>query len=140
MSNFQCQCHAEKSVDKHSPLSAKLTHRLYLTAISLSLSISDSFFLSLSTKSADSDSQPGYSLAFIICNQSDILLRHVCDVFSSYQHSFVFFRDVLPFTLKLPEAIASAKTLTDLEEVAKLGKGEVFFSMHECLLPKSLFY
>ncbi|XP_046726658.1 ras and Rab interactor 2 [Silurus meridionalis] len=30
-------------------------------------------------------------------------------------------RDVLPFTLKLPEAISAAKTTTDLEEVAKLG-------------------
>uniref|UniRef100_A0A3P8SFE6 Ras and Rab interactor 2 n=1 Tax=Amphiprion percula TaxID=161767 RepID=A0A3P8SFE6_AMPPE len=32
-------------------------------------------------------------------------------------------RDVLPFTLKLPEAIASARTFADLEEVAKLGAG-----------------
>ncbi|XP_015218678.2 ras and Rab interactor 2 isoform X2 [Lepisosteus oculatus] len=32
-------------------------------------------------------------------------------------------RDVLPFTLKLPEAIASAKTQTDLEEVAQLEVG-----------------
>ncbi|XP_051503612.1 ras and Rab interactor 2 isoform X1 [Myxocyprinus asiaticus] len=32
-------------------------------------------------------------------------------------------RDVLPFTLKLPEAIATAKTPTDLEEVAQLGRG-----------------
>ncbi|KAM9344888.1 ras and Rab interactor 2-like [Symphorus nematophorus] len=32
-------------------------------------------------------------------------------------------RDVLPFTLKLPEAIASARTPADLEEVAKLGAG-----------------
>ncbi|XP_062320489.1 ras and Rab interactor 2 [Osmerus eperlanus] len=32
-------------------------------------------------------------------------------------------RDVLPFTLKLPEAISSAKTPSDLEEVAKLGAG-----------------
>ncbi|XP_076020485.1 ras and Rab interactor 2 [Genypterus blacodes] len=32
-------------------------------------------------------------------------------------------RDVLPFTLKLPEAITSAKTSADLEEVAKLGAG-----------------
>ncbi|XP_069394399.1 ras and Rab interactor 2 isoform X2 [Paralichthys olivaceus] len=31
--------------------------------------------------------------------------------------------DVLPFTLKLPEAIASARTSADLEEVAKLGSG-----------------
>lgn len=32
-------------------------------------------------------------------------------------------RDVLPFTLKLPEAITSARTFADLEEVAKLGTG-----------------
>ncbi|XP_070697029.1 ras and Rab interactor 2 [Pempheris klunzingeri] len=32
-------------------------------------------------------------------------------------------RDVLPFTLKLPEAIASARTSADLEAVAKLGAG-----------------
>ncbi|KAM6940511.1 ras and Rab interactor 2-like [Xenentodon cancila] len=32
-------------------------------------------------------------------------------------------RDILPFTLKLPEAIASAKTQKDLEEVAQLGPG-----------------
>ncbi|XP_045902649.1 ras and Rab interactor 2-like isoform X2 [Micropterus dolomieu] len=32
-------------------------------------------------------------------------------------------RDVLPSTLKLPEAIASAKTQKDLEEVAQLGAG-----------------
>ncbi|XP_040034737.1 ras and Rab interactor 2 isoform X2 [Gasterosteus aculeatus] len=32
-------------------------------------------------------------------------------------------RDVLPFTLKLPEAISSATTSADLEEVAKLGAG-----------------
>ncbi|XP_058241632.1 ras and Rab interactor 2 [Hemibagrus wyckioides] len=32
-------------------------------------------------------------------------------------------RDVLPFTLKLPEAISAAKTTSDLEEVAKLGIG-----------------
>lgn len=31
-------------------------------------------------------------------------------------------RDVLPFTLKLPEAISAAKTPTDLEQVAQLGK------------------
>ncbi|XP_051508243.1 ras and Rab interactor 2-like isoform X1 [Myxocyprinus asiaticus] len=31
-------------------------------------------------------------------------------------------RDVLPFTLKLPEAITVAKTPTDLEEVAQLGR------------------
>ncbi|XP_040905445.1 ras and Rab interactor 2-like [Toxotes jaculatrix] len=32
-------------------------------------------------------------------------------------------RDVLPFTLKLPEVIASARTSADLEEIAKLGSG-----------------
>nr|XP_023680909.1 ras and Rab interactor 2 isoform X2 [Paramormyrops kingsleyae] len=32
-------------------------------------------------------------------------------------------RDVLPFTLRLPEAIATAKTQTDLEQVAQLGAG-----------------
>ncbi|XP_041838718.1 ras and Rab interactor 2-like isoform X2 [Melanotaenia boesemani] len=32
-------------------------------------------------------------------------------------------RDVLPFVLKLPEAIASAKTQKELEEVAQLGAG-----------------
>lgn len=32
-------------------------------------------------------------------------------------------RDVLPFTLKLPEAIASARTPADLEEIAILGAG-----------------
>ncbi|XP_036384179.1 ras and Rab interactor 2-like isoform X3 [Megalops cyprinoides] len=32
-------------------------------------------------------------------------------------------RDVLPFTLRIPEAIAAAKTQTDLEEVAQLGAG-----------------
>ncbi|KAM4729732.1 ras and Rab interactor 2-like [Anableps anableps] len=32
-------------------------------------------------------------------------------------------RDVLPFTLKLPEAISSARSFADLEKVAKLGAG-----------------
>jgi len=48
-------------------------------------------------------------------------LKNVCN---DSQHLFVLFRDVLPFTLKLPEAIAAAKTLTDLEEVAQCGRGE----------------
>ncbi|XP_068455480.1 ras and Rab interactor 2 [Clinocottus analis] len=39
-------------------------------------------------------------------------------------------RDVLPFTLKLPEAIASAATSADLEEVAKLGAG--FWDTQAC--------
>uniref|UniRef100_A0A8C8E3P6 Ras and Rab interactor 2 n=1 Tax=Oryzias sinensis TaxID=183150 RepID=A0A8C8E3P6_9TELE len=37
-------------------------------------------------------------------------------------------RDVLPFTLKLPEAIVSAKTQKELEEVAQLGAGKSAFS------------
>lgn len=36
-------------------------------------------------------------------------------------------RDVLPFTLKLPEAIASAKTQKELEEVAQLGAGSLTY-------------
>lgn len=32
-------------------------------------------------------------------------------------------RDILPFTLRLPEAIAAAKTQKELEEVAQLGAG-----------------
>uniref|UniRef100_A0A8P4GKC3 Ras and Rab interactor 2 n=1 Tax=Dicentrarchus labrax TaxID=13489 RepID=A0A8P4GKC3_DICLA len=44
-------------------------------------------------------------------------------------------RDVLPFTLKLPEAIASARTSADLEEVAKLGADRVLEkAMHKCVL------
>uniref|UniRef100_A0A3Q3RPY4 Ras and Rab interactor 2 n=1 Tax=Mastacembelus armatus TaxID=205130 RepID=A0A3Q3RPY4_9TELE len=34
-------------------------------------------------------------------------------------------RDILPFALKLPEAIASAKTKKELEEVAQLGAGSL---------------
>ncbi|XP_029926725.1 ras and Rab interactor 2 isoform X2 [Myripristis murdjan] len=44
-------------------------------------------------------------------------------------------RDVLPFTLKLPEAITSAKTSADLEEVAKLGAG--FWDSKLCRRRKS---
>lgn len=44
-------------------------------------------------------------------------------------------RDVLPFTLKLPEAISSAKTPSDLEEVAKLGIG--FWNSELCHKKKS---
>ncbi|KAK9964445.1 hypothetical protein ABG768_005616 [Culter alburnus] len=44
-------------------------------------------------------------------------------------------RDVLPFTLKLPEAIAAAKTLTDLEEVAQFGRG--FWDSELCNKKKS---
>ena len=51
------------------------------------------------------------------------------DIFISFFLFFLFFpefRDVLPFTIKLPEAIASAKTQKDLEEVAQLGAGSLF--------------
>ncbi|XP_072534240.1 ras and Rab interactor 2 [Salminus brasiliensis] len=44
-------------------------------------------------------------------------------------------RDVLPFTLKLPEAISAAKTPSDLEEVAKLGIG--FWNSDLCHKKKS---
>ncbi|XP_077438043.1 ras and Rab interactor 2 [Vanacampus margaritifer] len=44
-------------------------------------------------------------------------------------------RDVLPFTLKLPEAIASAKTSAELAEVAKLGAG--FWDTELCHKKKS---
>ncbi|XP_042624898.1 ras and Rab interactor 2 isoform X3 [Cyprinus carpio] len=44
-------------------------------------------------------------------------------------------RDVLPFTLKLPEAIAAAKTPKDLEEVAQLGRG--FWDSELCNKRKS---
>ncbi|KAM9394695.1 ras and Rab interactor 2 [Salvelinus alpinus] len=44
-------------------------------------------------------------------------------------------RDVLPFTLKLPEAISAARTPTDLEEVAKLGVG--FWDSEHCCRSKS---
>lgn len=36
-------------------------------------------------------------------------------------------RDILPFTLQLPEAIASAKTQKELEEVAQLGAGSLIY-------------
>ncbi|RXN23421.1 ras and Rab interactor 2-like isoform X1 [Labeo rohita] len=45
-------------------------------------------------------------------------------------------RDVLPFTLKLPEAIAAAKTPKDLEEVAQLGRG--FWDSELCNKRKSV--
>lgn len=41
----------------------------------------------------------------------------------------LFCRDVLPFTLKLPEVISAAKTTSDLEEVAKLGIGKQHLSL-----------
>lgn len=42
-----------------------------------------------------------------------------------YFNKPVCLRDVLPFMLKLPEAIASAKTQKELEEVAQLGAGRL---------------
>ncbi|XP_061763586.1 ras and Rab interactor 2-like isoform X2 [Nerophis ophidion] len=44
-------------------------------------------------------------------------------------------RDLLPFPLKLPEAIASAKTQKDLEEVAQLGPG--FWDSALCSQPQT---
>ncbi|KAM9808798.1 ras and Rab interactor 2-like isoform 1-T1 [Syngnathus typhle] len=42
-------------------------------------------------------------------------------------------RDVLPFTLKLPEAIASAKTSAELAQIAKLGAGsDAFWDSEWC--------
>ncbi|XP_050565759.1 sodium/potassium/calcium exchanger 3-like isoform X5 [Cygnus atratus] len=44
-------------------------------------------------------------------------------------------RDVLPFTLKLPHAIAAAKTEVELEEIAQLGLNVVLEkAMHKCIL------
>ncbi|KAM4750776.1 ras and Rab interactor 2-like isoform 2-T2 [Anableps anableps] len=46
--------------------------------------------------------------------------------FADLFHLVAFYcvsRDILPFTLKLPEAISSAKTQKELEEVAQLGAG-----------------
>uniref|UniRef100_A0A3Q2PCL1 Ras and Rab interactor 2 n=1 Tax=Fundulus heteroclitus TaxID=8078 RepID=A0A3Q2PCL1_FUNHE len=44
-------------------------------------------------------------------------------------------RDVLPFTLKLPEAISSARSFADLEKVAKLGADRVLEkAMLKCVL------
>ena len=65
----------------------------------------------------------------------------LCHLFIRF---FVFspLRDVLPFTLKLPEAIASAKTQKELEEVAQLGAGKpIYTSPQDCVVaPKSLIY
>uniref|UniRef100_A0A8C4YD55 Ras and Rab interactor 2 n=1 Tax=Gopherus evgoodei TaxID=1825980 RepID=A0A8C4YD55_9SAUR len=44
-------------------------------------------------------------------------------------------RDVLPFTLKLPHAIAAAKTEAELEDIAQLGLNVVLEkAMHKCIL------
>ncbi|XP_035986551.1 ras and Rab interactor 2 [Fundulus heteroclitus] len=45
-------------------------------------------------------------------------------------------RDVLPFTLKLPDAISSARSFADLEKVAKLGAG--FWDSKFCRRPASV--
>ncbi|XP_034043683.1 ras and Rab interactor 2-like isoform X2 [Thalassophryne amazonica] len=47
-------------------------------------------------------------------------------------------RDVLPFVLKLPEAIASAKTQKELEEVAQLGAGfwDSALCSQRCISPR----
>lgn len=41
-------------------------------------------------------------------------------------------RDVLPFTLKLPEAVTAAKTQAELEELAQLGAGTEWLSLFHC--------
>uniref|UniRef100_A0A674AR81 Ras and Rab interactor 2 n=1 Tax=Salmo trutta TaxID=8032 RepID=A0A674AR81_SALTR len=49
-------------------------------------------------------------------------------------------RDVLPFTLNLPEAIAASKTQKDLEEVAQLGAGTTVIdgdSLGFCSMPET---
>ncbi|KAI4886634.1 hypothetical protein NFI96_012754 [Prochilodus magdalenae] len=48
-------------------------------------------------------------------------------------------RDVLPFTLKLPEAVSSAKTPAELEKVAKLGAGFWDSETHSCSLVQNKF-
>lgn len=53
------------------------------------------------------------------CLSPDLSLSHIPLCLSV----FFFYRDVLPFTLKLPDAIVSATTSADLEEIAKLGPG-----------------
>ncbi|XP_015832092.1 ras and Rab interactor 2 isoform X1 [Nothobranchius furzeri] len=58
--------------------------------------------------------------------------------FADLFHLVAFYcisRDVLPFPLKLPEAIASAKTQKELEEVAQLGAG--FWDSALCSQPRS---
>lgn len=50
-----------------------------------------------------------------------------CNLFFNCAH--VSLRDILPFTLQLPEAIASAKTQKELEEVAQLGAGSLIYCL-----------
>lgn len=39
-------------------------------------------------------------------------------------HCFFFYRDLLPFTLKLPQAILEANSFQDLEIISSLGIGK----------------
>ncbi|XP_032418062.1 ras and Rab interactor 2 isoform X1 [Xiphophorus hellerii] len=61
--------------------------------------------------------------------------------FADLFHLVAFYcvsRDILPFTLKLPEAISSAKTQKELEEVAQLGAGfwdSALCSQRRCSTP-----
>lgn len=63
---------------------------------------------------------PLCSNAFLFCVSYVSFLPHLLFV-------HLTLRDVLPFTLKLPEAIASAKTQKELEEVAQLGAGSLVY-------------
>uniref|UniRef100_A0A087XY54 Ras and Rab interactor 2 n=1 Tax=Poecilia formosa TaxID=48698 RepID=A0A087XY54_POEFO len=64
--------------------------------------------------------------------------------FADLFHLVAFYcvsRDILPFTLKLPEAILSAKTQKELEEVAQLGAGfwdSALCSQRRCSTPPCL--
>lgn len=57
---------------------------------------------------------------------SNLLPSCFC-IFVMFSPVFLKPRDILPFTIKLPDAIASAKTQKELEEVAQLGAGTVVF-------------
>lgn len=70
----------------------------------------------------------------MVTNTSSFLNQTAFPPCSPFHWSFsLFLRDVLPFTLKLPEAIASARTFSDLEEVAKLGAGLFAYLYVECI-------
>ncbi|XP_031722942.1 ras and Rab interactor 2 isoform X4 [Anarrhichthys ocellatus] len=62
---------------------------------------------------------PGLSFKSFSLEESGISFADLFRLVAFYCIS----RDVLPFTLQLPEAIASAKTQKELEEVAQLGAG-----------------
>lgn len=48
-----------------------------------------------------------------------------CGVYSFISFSlFLFYRDLLPFTLKLPQAILEANSFQDLEIISSLGIGK----------------